>query len=147
MAMIKTSGHDSVLTVQSIIAELQKENGSWYDNPYITVLAAKVLGEKPESNNAKISDIKIFKKVNGSNVESSTFNAFEELATEVISEYNKSLAGLVQSIVDSNGNVVYSQKEMLLNWKIKNDVPGVYTVIAQIKDNINGKVIDSYEDL
>lgn len=145
MAMIKTSGHDSVLTVQSIIAELQKENGSWYDNPYITVLAAKVLGEKPESNNAKISDIKIFKKVNGSNVESSTFNAFEELATEVISEYNKSLAGLVQSIVDSNGNVVYSQKGDVLNWKIKNDVPGVYTVIAQIKDNINGKVIDSYE--
>lgn len=144
-AVVKTLGHDPVLVVENIIEALQNENGSWYDNPYITILAVKALSEKTDLPHAKVSDIKVFKKDKEDRTEVYSFNAYEELETEVISEYDNSLAKQTQFIKGPHGNIVYSQIGNFLNWNTMTSDPGTYTVIAQVKDNESGKIIDSYE--
>lgn len=144
-AVIKTLGFDSVSAVEKIIQDIQKSNGSWYDNPYITILAVKALSEKTQLPQADISDIKVYKKVNGDRTESYSFDAYEELEIEAISDYDSSLAKQVMFIKGPYGNIIYAQVGDALNWNTMSSEPGSYTIIAQVKDNENGKIIDSYE--
>lgn len=144
-AVIKTLGFDSVSAVENMIQDLQKSNGSLYDNPYITILAVKALSEKTQLPQADISDIKVYKKVNGDRTESYSFDAYEELEIEAISDYDSSLAKQVMFIKGPYGNIIYAQVGDALNWNTMSSEPGSYTIIAQVKDNENGKIIDSFE--
>ena len=76
-AVIKTLGEEAVLAAENEIKALQKENGSWYDSPYLTILAVKALSEKEELPHADIKDIKIFRKDKEDRTEIYSFNSYE----------------------------------------------------------------------
>jgi len=144
-AVIKTVGIDPVLTVDKVIQNLQQSNGSWYNNPYLTILAIRALNEKTEMPHADITDIRMFKTTKDNRIESYTFGAYEELEIEAVSEYDSSVAKQIQFIKGPYGNILYAQVGDILNWNTMSYEPGVYTVIAQVKENGSGKIIDSYE--
>jgi len=144
-AVIKTLGEEAVLAAENEIKALQKENGSWYDSPYLTILAVKALSEKEELPHADIKDIKIFRKDKEDRTEIYSFNSYEELEAEVISEYDNSLAKQVQFIKGPHGNILYSEVGDSLSWNTMTCESGIYTVIAQVKEDKSGKVIKSFE--
>lgn len=146
-AVIKTLGFDFVLNAERVIETLQKSNGSWCDDPHITILAIKALNEKIQMPNADISDIKIFKTEDGEDTENYSFGAYEGLEVRVISEYDNSLVKQIQFVKDPYGNVIFSQIGDVLNWNTMYNEPGIYTIIAQLKDNESGKIIDNHEKI
>ena len=65
------------------------EDGSWCNNPYITIIAVKALNERMDMPYASISDIKVYKDIDGSKTESYSFEPYEKIQIEVESEYDK----------------------------------------------------------
>ena len=94
---------------------------------------------------ASINDIKIYKEVADSKIESYSFEAYEKVHIEVDSEYDKEKSKLLLFIKEKDGNIVYSQNGEIASWNTMNSKPGVYTVIAMVKDNKGGKITADYE--
>jgi Mg-chelatase subunit ChlD len=144
-AVLKTIGIDPVKNLDGVVKSLQMEDGSWCNNPYITIIAVKALNERMDMPYASISDIKVYKDIDGSKTESYSFEPYEKIQIEVESEYDKEESKLLLFIKEKDGNIVYSQTGDTATWNTMSSKPGVYTMIAMVKDNRGGKITADYE--
>lgn len=144
-AVLKTIGIDPVKNLDEVVKSLQMEDGSWCNNPYITIVAVKALNERMDMPYASISDIKVYKDIDGSKTELYSFEPYEKMQIEVESEYDKEESKLLLFIKEKDGNIVYSQTGDTATWNTMSSKPGVYTIIAMVKDNRGGKITADYE--
>ena len=144
-AILKTIGINPVKNLDEVVKSLQMSNGSWFDSPYITIIAVKALNERMDMPYASISDIKVYKDIDGSKTESYSFEPYEKIQIEVESEYDKEESKLLLFIKEKDGNIVYSQTGDTATWNTMSSKPGVYTMIAMVKDNRGGKITADYE--
>ncbi|TYQ16568.1 UNVERIFIED_CONTAM: Mg-chelatase subunit ChlD [Acetivibrio alkalicellulosi] len=144
-AVLNTLGIEPVEGVEFLIKSLQQVNGSWYDSPYITILAVQALDEKMNLPYAKINDINIFKYVESKIVESYDFTAYEDMKIYVECEYDQFEAAKVIFVTNPYGDIVYSQAGSDFKWNTAGNSPGKYSVIAIIKDKASGKILTNYE--
>lgn len=144
-AVLKTIGIDPVKNLDGVIKSAQMADGSWCNNPYITIIAVKALNERMDMPYASISDIKVYKDIDGSKIELYSFEPYEKMQIEVESEYDKEESKLLLFIKEKDGNIVYSQTGDTATWNTMSSKPGVYTMIAMVKDNRGGKITADYE--
>lgn len=85
-AVLLTVGVEPVKLLEDTIISLQNENGSWYEDSYITMLAAKALKERKMLPIAQINDIKLYGTVDGIKTESYSYNPYEAFDIDVDSK-------------------------------------------------------------
>jgi Mg-chelatase subunit ChlD len=143
-AVINTLGLQEVSDLDTAIKNLQDTTtGSWYQNSYITALAVKALQERLDMPAGSINGITLWKNENESDIETYSFNAYENIKINAQSDFNSAEAKLVILIKQPDGTIVSSQNDGQPSWNTRNSMPGEYHVVAQIKENNKGRIIAS----
>lgn len=144
-AVLNTVGVDSVDTVDTSIINVQDADGSWYGSPYITALAIKAIKERMDMPYATIDAIRLYKDLDGTKTECYSYNAYETFEIQVDSIYNNADTQLLYFVKQNDGTVVSAYSEGQPSWNTANSIPGNYSVIVQVKDNVSGKILTSAE--
>ncbi len=145
-AVLLTVGTGPVSTLEDTIIGLQNENGSWYDDAYITMLAAKALKERRTLPVAQINYIKL--KVvgaDGKKVESYSYNPYEPFEIEVDTKTDNIDSKIFVFIKKPDGTAVSLPSNGALSWNTANNPEGEYAVEAIVKDNSTGRVMARLE--
>ena len=145
-AVLLTVGIGPVSTLEDTIIELQSEKGSWYDDEYITMLAAKALKERRTLPMAEINYIKLNAVgADGEEVESYSYNPYESFDIEVDTKTDNIESKLFVFIKKPDGTAVSLPSNGTLSWNTANSPEGEYAVEAIIKDNATGRVMARLE--
>lgn len=145
-AVLLTVGIGPVSTLEDTIIELQSEKGSWYDDEYITMLAAKALKERRTLPMAEINYIKLNAVgADGEEVESYSYNPYESFDIEVDTKTDNIDSKLFVFIKKPDGTAVSLPSNGTLSWNTANSPEGEYAVEAIIKDNATGRVMARLE--
>jgi Mg-chelatase subunit ChlD len=144
-AVLNTVGLDPVDTTDTSILSCQNSDGSWNGSPYITALAINAVKERMDMPYAKINSIKLVKNVDGTKTESYSYNAYESFEIQVDSTYSNIDAKLLYFVKQKDGSVVSAYTEGQPGWNTRNSLPGEYSVIVQVKDNITGRILTNAE--
>lgn len=144
-AALNSVGSGSLGAVEDTILNTQLPDGSWYNDPYLTLLAMRALKEKNNAATAAIDRIELYKPVINDELEEAySFNAYESVIIKVYGQYG-STAKLQVFVRTQDGLSIVSEDEGKFGWNTKNTVPGRYSVIVQVKDINIGTVITSAE--
>ncbi len=145
-AVLLTVGTGPVSTLEDTIIGLQSENGSWYDDAYITMLAAKALKERRTLPVAQINYIKLNAVgADGKKVESYSYNPYESFEIEVDNKTDNIDSKLFVFIKKTDGTAVSLPSNGALSWNTANNPAGEYFVEAIVKDNSTGRVMARLE--
>ncbi|MGM7703483.1 VWA domain-containing protein [Pseudalkalibacillus sp. Hm43] len=139
-AILQTDGLQPVNRVHEKVLSVQKENGSWEDDPYLTLLALQSLKSYLEATSVSISDIELYKISETDKIPATEFSAYE---TMLIKPNYDSASGNVQVLAfieTPGGDIEAVNVEEELRWEVRDHAPGEYKVIVQIKDKQTGKI-------
>lgn len=144
-AVLCSVGVAAVDTVDLSILECQNADGGWYDNPYITALAINAIKARMDMPSGKINAVNLYKNINGTNTECTSYNAYENFEIKADCEYDAAGTSLLYFVKQMDGSLYSAQTEGQPGWNTKSSLPGDYSVIVQLKDNASGKIIASQE--
>lgn len=145
-AVLLTVGTEPVKTLEDILIALQNENGSWYDDAYITMLAAKALKERRFLPVAQINYIKLYTVGDeGEKFESYSYNPYESFDIDVDIETDNIDSKLFVFIKKPDGTAILLPSNGALSWNTANNPEGEYWVEAIVKDNSSGRVMAKLE--
>lgn len=144
-AALNSVGSGSLGAVEDTIFNTQLSDGSWYNDPYLTLLAMRALREKNNAVTAAIDRIELYKPVINDELEEAySFNAYESVIIKVYGQYG-STAKLQVFVRTQDGLAIASESGGQFIWDTINKIPGEYSVIAQLKDTNSGIVLTSAE--
>lgn len=144
-AVLNTIGIESVAGLEDTLLDLQDPEGSWHNNAYTTLLAIQALDDKPVQTNVNIADIKLYKNEGEGQVESQSFDPYQNVIIEPVAQYDSTLAELQIMIKHPGSNVESACYEGQYCWNTAFNPPGNYKVIAVIKDKQSGRILAGKE--
>jgi Mg-chelatase subunit ChlD len=142
-AVLQTNGLQPVGSLLDQVIQLQEENGSWNNDPYITLLALQALRSYQEATSVVISDIGLYRT--GQSGGAHSFSAYETIEIKPVYESTLEQVQVMTFIKTPEGRYQAVQSNENLHWETKNHKPGEYTAIVQIKDMQSGRIAASAE--
>lgn len=147
-AIIKTQGIGENQSLKQEILNLQQDNGSWFESPYLTVLAIKALTCDSAIFEIKDASLKLFKVTDNSDEEEEcySYNSGENIKIKPECSSINDNFYIEYFIKDSDGKIINQipedQKDI---WNTGNTEAGEYRAVVDVKDKISKAVLCEIE--